>query len=407
MRPVAVTPPAYRAPQARLCRGRQADMRALRVPVNESFAYWTVIDTDLERVAVADAYLQHLRFARGLAEGTTKSYAEDLALFLDWCDSSGRDLTEAAGDLVLFVAVLRTTAVGRRGSGQDRPRSPARINHVLTVVRELYKHAVATRHLESSVLTYLFEVGDDRNLPAELKPEGGGLRYRAAPRHRLRQPRPGPPRAITQPEAEALIRAASRWRDRFLLVLLWFCGMRIGEALGLRRSDIHLLSSARALGCDITGPHVHVVKRDNPNGAAAKSLTARHVPVRAEVVDCYDRYLVERERCPAARACDFVFVNLAHEPLGHPMRYHTVRQWLTALSGRAGLEAPVAAHMFRHATATELLARGATIDVVKELLGHASILTTQRYSHPGAERMRAAIDHVGPLGYDSPAGSPA
>lgn len=382
-------------------------MRALRVPVNESFAYWTVIDADLERVAVADEYLQHLRFARGLAEGTTRSYAGDLALFLDWCGSSGRDLQAAAGDLALFVAVLRTTAVGRRGSGQDRPRSPARINHVLTVVRELYKHAVATHRLESSVLTSLFEVGDDRNLPAELKLEGGGLRYRAAPRHRLRQPRPRPPRAITQPEVEALIRAAERWRDRFMLVLLWCGGLRIGEVLGLRRSDMHLASSSRALGCDITGAHVHVIQRDNTNGAAAKSLTARHVPVRAEVVDCYDHYLVERERCPPARACDFVFVNLAHEPLGHPMRYHTVRQWMRALSGRAGLDAPAAPHMFRHATANELLARGATLDVVKELLGHASILTTQRYSHPEAERLRAAIDRVGPLCFDGPPGAPA
>ncbi|MGH9261171.1 MAG: tyrosine-type recombinase/integrase, partial [Acidimicrobiales bacterium] len=146
---------------------------------------------------------------------------------------------------------------------------------------------------------------------------------------------------------------------------------------------------------------------DNPNGAAAKSLTARHIPVRVEVVDCYDRYLVERERCPAAQACDFVLVNLAHAPLGQPMRYHTVRQWLVALSARAGLEAPVAPHMFRHATAAELLARGATLDVVKELLGHASILTTQRYANPTPERLRVAIDGVGPLRFDGPAGERA
>ena len=380
-------------------------MRTLRVPVADGLAYWTVIDADLERVATADAYLQHVRFARGLAEGTTKSYAEDLALFLGWCVSSGRDLEAAAADLGLFVAVLRTVAVGRRGSGQDRPRSPARINHVLTVVRELYKHAVAARSVDASVLTYLFEVGDDRHLPAELKPEGGGLRYRAAPRHRLRQPRPAPPRPLTQAEVEALILAASRWRDRFLLVLLWCGGLRIGEALGLRRCDMHLVASSKSLGCGVAGPHVHVIKRDNVNGAAAKSLTARHVPVRVEVVDCYDRYLVERERCPAAQACDFVMVNLAHVPLGHPMRYHTVRQWLAALSARAGLETPVTPHMFRHATATELLARGATLDVVKELLGHASILTTQRYSHPSSDRLRGAVERVGPLRFDGPPGS--
>ena len=185
--------------------GRQVEVRALRVRVGDGLAYWTVIDASLERVGPADAYLQHVRFGRGLAEGTTKSYAIDLALFLGWCESTGRDLEAAAGDLALFVAVLRTTMVARRGSGQDRSRSPARINHVLTVVREFYKHAVAARYVASTVLSFLFEVGDDRHLPAELKGEGAGLRYRAAPRHRLRQPKPAPPRALRQAEVEALI----------------------------------------------------------------------------------------------------------------------------------------------------------------------------------------------------------
>ena len=85
--------------------------------------------------------------------------------------------------------------------------------------------------------------------------------------------------------------------------------------------------------------------------------------MRPEVVGCYDHYLVGRQECRAAQACDFVLVNLDHEPLGHPMGYHSVRQWLVALSVRAGLDAPAAAHMFRHGTATELLARGATLGV--------------------------------------------
>ena len=55
--------------------------------------------------------------------------------------------------------------------------------------------------------------------------------------------------------------------------------------------------------------------------------------------------------------------------------------------------------MFRHATATELLARGASIDVVKELLGHASIRSTEAYLHPDADAQRAAVDRLGPLGF--------
>ena len=206
------------------------------------------------------------------------------------------------------------------------------------------------------------------------------------------------PVPVRREEVEALVRVARSWRDRFLLVLLWFCGLRVGEALGLRRSDLHLVPAAAALGCAVPGPHVHVVGRDNPNRARAKSGD-RAVPVRAEVLSCYDRYLAERDACPAAEGCDFVLVTLRHQPAGQAMSTNTVRKWLAALSARAGLDRAVTPHMFRHATATELLARGASIDVVKELLGHASIRSTEVYLHPDADAQRAAVDRLGPLGF--------
>lgn len=372
-------------------------MRALRVEVTPALAYWTVVDEDWCPVPVADAFLRHLRLGRDRAEGTTKAYAGDLALFLGWCADRGRDLVGGVGALALFVAMLRTTPVQRAGSGQGRLRSPGRINHVLAAVRELCKHAVADGTVDASVLAVLYEVGDDRHLPAELRPEGSGLRYRARPRHVQRSRRRPGPGAVRAEEVEALLRACASWRDRLLIVVLWFCGLRIGEALGLRRCDLHLTSSARALGCAISGPHLHVVGRDtNANGAHAKGVD-RHVPVRAEILACYDHYLGERIACREANECDFVFVNLFHAPIGRPMADHTVRQWLAALSGRARLERTIKPHMFRHATATELLARGVGVDVVKELLGHASIRSTEAYLHPDVAALRAAVDRLGPL----------
>jgi integrase/recombinase XerD len=68
---------------------------------------------------------------------------------------------------------------------------------VLAVVREFYTHAVATGAVEGNVLTELYEVADDRHLPAELRPERGGLRYRARPRHRPRAQRSGRPDAAS------------------------------------------------------------------------------------------------------------------------------------------------------------------------------------------------------------------
>ncbi len=372
-------------------------MRALRVEVTPALAYWTVVDDDWCPVAVADALLRHLRLGRDRAEGTTKAYAGDLALFLGWCVDSGRDVVGGARSLSLFVAMLKTTPVERAGAGQGKVRSAGRINHVLAAVRELYKHAVADGTVDASVLAVLYEVGDDRHLPAELRPEGSGLRYRARPRHVQRSRRTPGPGAVRGEEVAALLRACRCWRDRLLVVMLWFCGLRIGEALGLRRADLHLTASARALGCAVPGAHLHVVDRDtNVNGAHAKGAD-RHVPVRAEVLTCYDHYLGERAACREAEGCDFVFVNLFHAPVGRPMSDHTVRQWLAALSGRAGLERIIKPHMFRHATATELLARGVGLDVVKELLGHASIRSTECYLHPDVAALRSAVDRLGPL----------
>lgn len=374
-------------------------MRALRVELTATLAYWTVVDDEWQPVPVADTYLRYLRLGADRAEGTTRVYAGDLALFLAWCHSGGRDLLEAARSLSLFVAMLRTAPVERAGAGRGRARSPGRINQILAAVRELYKHAVANDGLDACVLAFLYEVGDDRYLPAGLRPEGSGLRYVAKPRHVQRARRRAAPDSVRAGEIEALLQAASSWRDRFLLVLLWFCGLRIGEALGLRRSDLHFVPASAALGCSVPGPHLHVAGRDNPNRARAKS-GGRHVPVRAEVLSCYDRYLGERAACPPAGVCDFVLVNLFHEPLGRPMSDHTVRQWLAALSERAGLDRAVRPHMFRHAAASELLARGVGLDVVAELLGHASIRSTEAYLHPAAGALRAAVDRLGPLDFE-------
>jgi len=373
-------------------------VQALRVALTETLAYWTVVDSDWRPVEFADSYLRHLRLGADRAEGTTRAYAGDLACFLSWCEASKRELRAGARDLSLFVAMLRTTLVSRAGSGHGKVRSPGRINHLLAAVRECYKHAVANGELEPSVLAFLYEVSDDRHLPAELRPEGSGLRYRARPRHVQRVRRGARPVPVRREEVEALLEMCRSWRDRFLLVLLWFCGLRVGEALGLRRSDLHFASSAAALGCTMPGPHLHVVSRDNENGARAKS-GERSVPVSAEVLSCYDRYLRERDACPGAGDCDFVLVNCAHTPFGRPMTTDAVRKWLAGCSRRAGLSRSVTPHMFRHATATELLARDAGLDVVKELLGHSSIRSTERYLHPDLDAQRQAVERLGPLDF--------
>ncbi|MEU4496004.1 tyrosine-type recombinase/integrase [Streptomyces sp. NPDC023998] len=108
--------------------------------------------------------------------------------------------------------------------------------------------------------------------------EGSHLRYYAKARHRAAEPQEPVGRASDE-EVLALLRACRSARDRFIVLLLARAGLRRSEAVGMRREDIHFILDASVLGCRIPGSHLHVVRRDNDNGAWAKSKRSRAVPV--------------------------------------------------------------------------------------------------------------------------------
>lgn len=163
------------------------------------------------------------------------------------------------------------------------------------------------------------------------------------------------------------------------------------ELCGLRRSDAHLLTDSQALGCEVARAHLHVVRRENGNDAWAKSCRQRVVPLDFLVVGAFDAYEFERMRVSQAAGSDFVFVNLFGAPLGAPMRPDAVGELMTAASRRAGLPQPVLAHRLRHAFASNVLDAGGGIDVLADLLGHASVSSSQVYAHPDPSRLRAAV----------------
>jgi integrase/recombinase XerD len=246
------------------------------------------------------------------------------------------------------------------------------------------------------VLSQLYRISDGRNLPSEVRGEGGDLRYWAKPRHRLQEP-DEPVDNATDQEVLALLRACRSARDRLIILGLSRVGLRRGELCGLRREDVHLLVDARHLGCTIEGAHLHIRRRENPNGALAKSRRPRAIPVDSLLVFAFDQYAVERDACRPARECDFLLVNLFRTPLGQPMRPGALNELLRDLSHRAGLDRAVHPHQLRHSFATNLMEAGAALDEAQVLLGHASIRSTQVYFHPSRQRLRAAVERVGVL----------
>jgi len=361
-----------------------------------------VLDKDLQVVGVADQYLRHLRLGRDAAESTTRAYAHSIVLFLRWCARSGRSWQAGVEQFALFMAWLAharpsaddAAAVVVPGPGGAAARCASRINGVLTAVRGMVVHAVATGHGPAGLVSMLYEVADDRDLPAEARGDDGRLAWRMRARHRLREPETTVDRAGDE-QIVALLRACRSTRDRLIVLLMARAGLRRGEVCGLRRSDVHLLVDSRRLGCEVARAHLHVVRReDNPNGAWAKSRRQRVVPLDFLVVQAFDVYEFERMRVAGAADSDFVFVNLFRGRIGAPMRPDAIGELMAAASRRAGLDVAVRPHQLRHAFGSNVVDAGAGIDVVADLLGHAAVASSQVYLHPDTSRLRAAVDAV-------------
>jgi integrase/recombinase XerD len=383
-------------------------MRAFPVSLPSGQRYWTVLDKDLQVVGIADEYLRHERFGRDAAESTTKAYAHSIVLFLRWCARSGRSWQGGVEQFALFMtwlahagplasgddAVDGASGVVLAGPGAAPARCPSRINGVLTAVRGMVVHAVATGNGPAGLVSMLYEVADDRDLPAEARGEDGRMAWRMRVRHRLREPETAVDRA-TDEQIVALLRACRSARDRLIVLLMARGGLRRGEVCGLRRSDVHLLVDSRRLGCEVARAHLHVVRReDNPNQAWAKSRRQRVVPLDFLAVQAFDVYEFERMRVAGAADSDFVFVNLFRGKLGAPMRPDAIGELMAAASRRAGLDVAVRPHQLRHAYGSNVVDAGAGIDVVADLLGHAAVSSSRVYLHPDSSRLRAAVDAV-------------
>ena len=375
-------------------------MRPFVVSLPSGVRYWTVLDDDLLVVAEADAFLRHLRLGRDCSALTTCSYAGGISLFLQWCASTGKHWHVGVEQLGLFITWLRHagprdagsdafggegTAVVLAGPGRRPVRGSRRINAVLTAVRGFVAHAVTSGNAPGTLLQLIYELADDRNLPEQARGEDRAMAWRMRARHRLREPDAGVDRA-SDSEIVALIAACRSARDR--LIVLWMA------RAGLRRSDVHLLVDSGVLGCGVPRARMHVVRRDNANGAWAKSRRQLAVPLDSLLVRAFDTYVFERLEVPGTAESDFVLVNLFRGSIGAPMPPDAINGLLTAADRRAGLSRRITPHQLRHAFGSNLADAGGTLDGIAALLGHQAVSSSQVYLHPDPARLREAVKRV-------------
>lgn len=344
---------------------------------------WTVLGDDDVPVAPIEGYLAFLS-AIDRSPNTVKAYAHDLKDFFVFLAHRGLDWRRVTlEDVGGFVGWLRLPPPGRTGQVTVLPVTfpqvgPATINRKLSAVNSFYQHQARLGvDLGELLVTWAAPGGRSSWKPFLHHISKGQPQQRRA--ITLKTPSKLP-RVLTVEEAQSVLDACTRLRDRLLFAVLFDTGMRIGEALGLRHDDLAMAER-----------EISVVARINENGARAKGGRSRTVPVSAQLSRLYSDYLhVEYGDLDS----DHVFVNLWGGRLGHAMTYRTFHDLVGRLRRRTGLDFDP--HWFRHTAATRMLRDSVPLEVVSTLLGHASVTTTMDiYGHLTAEDARTVLERAG------------
>lgn len=296
--------------------------------------------TPIER-AVQD-YLSHLGVERGLAENTVRSYRRDLRRYLGFMLAHGLSEPQAVGeqDVASFLGALRT------GDEEHQPLGTASAARAVVAVRGLHRFLVREQVLTTDVT-------------AAVKPP--------RPPSRL-------PKALTVEQVEAILTAAAApgttlsARDTTLLEVLYGTGARISEAVGLDIDDLDLDEGSVLLRGK--GGKQRIVPLGSYASAAVHDYLTASRPA-----------LVSGTGTGSGAA---LFLNARGGRLSRQSAWTVLNRAAT----RAAISADVSPHTMRHSFATHLLDGGADVRVVQELLGHASVTTTQIYTLVTVEKLR-------------------
>jgi integrase/recombinase XerD len=309
---------------------------------------------------VVRGYLDHLAVERGLAANTISSYRRDLRRYAGYLDAAGvRGLGEITeSDVAGFLAALR------QGDDDHPPLSPTSAARAVVAVRGLHRFALL-----------------DGLVPDDVA-------------HEVRPPTPARrlPKAVPVESVVALIEAAGSvegprgLRDRALLELLYGTGARISEAVGLAVDDLDRGQAAVRL--------------------AGKGGKERVVPVGSYALRAVEEYLVRARPALAANGKGGVrggtlFLNVRGGPLSRQSAWAILRSAAERAGEAHGVDSTaISPHTLRHSFATHLLDGGADVRVVQELLGHASVTTTQVYTLVTVDNLREVFATAHPRARD-------
>ncbi|UIZ93101.1 site-specific tyrosine recombinase XerD [Corynebacterium sp. CNCTC7651] len=291
----------------------------------------------MDAAALAARWHDHLVVERGLSNNTVSNYDRDLNRYIGWLRAAGiTDLGDVtAQHLEAYVADLR------RGTAGAAPLAASSAARALVVARGLHKFGVAEGILPADV-------------SADVSPPSSGEKL---------------PDTLTVAEVAALLDACSEdtpvgLRDKALLETLYATGARVSEVLALVVDD--------------------VADTDGIVAVTGKGNKQRLVPLGSHARAALEAYLVRSRPVLARGKSHALFLNARGGALSRQSAWTVIKQ----AAERAGLDKEISPHTLRHSFATHLLEGGADVRTVQELLGHASVTTTQIYTHVTAESLR-------------------
>ena len=278
-----------------------------------------------------DMFIDHLWLEDGLAKNTLESYRQDLTSFALWLPKQSKQLlTVDQADIQQYLAVRFP---------QSKPRS---IGRLIASMRRFYRFLLRENKISKDPTLQI----ESPKLPRSL------------------------PKSLNEDEVVALLNAPnivepSGLRDRAMLELLYACGLRVSELVGIKLTEVSL--------------------NDGVVRVTGKGSKTRLVPMGEEAVDWISRYLSEaRSAILQKRLSDALFVTNRGEAMTRQAFWYLIKRYALM----AGITKHMSPHVLRHAFATHLLNHGADLRVVQMLLGHSDISTTQIYTHVARERLK-------------------
>ena len=291
---------------------------------------------------IIDQFIDHLWLEDGLSKNTLNSYRFDLLIFVSWLAETKKiellDVSEL--EIQEFLAFKFPTSKSRS------------ISRLLATLRRFFRFLLREN-----------KINEDPTLKIQTPKIPKSL-----------------PKSLSEDEVEGLLEAPDiktdvGMRDRSMLELLYACGLRVSELVGIQLTE--------------------VILSDGVIRVTGKGSKTRLVPMGEEAVDWIKKYLVEsRQNILNKQTSKFLFVTNRGGEMTRQAFWYLIKKYALM----ANIDKPMSPHILRHAFATHLINHGADLRVVQMLLGHSDISTTQIYTHVARERLKKLHQEHHPRG---------